>query len=223
MTPTPPTGPTQPPRNKSAGKPSRAAALLHFIQTLIRFGQQRLADLETKLTPEETQNTGIAFGTFNLPLILARIMRGLRIATALQDRIAANATQIDAPTRPRQAAEPRPKRAPRRPKPTQSEDDAALLARIPTDREIAELLRHRPIGVILIDICSDLGIGIQHPLWQDVRRFLDRHQGRELPVIERSYQRLNTARQEVMQGIAPNWRFYSHPEQTAPPPKAASA
>ena len=213
-----PTTPTDP---NPRGKPSQANALVRLIQTLIDFGQQRLADLRSHLTPEDTQDTGIAFGTFNLAVILARVFRGLRLATALQHRIAANAKRVDAPLRPSPPARSRPNRPPRKPPLTDAQDNAALLARLPTDAEVAAMLRHRPIGKLLVDICADLGIGVHHPLWQDVKRFLYRHGGQERPAIERSYRRLNAARREVIAGIAPGWRFYSQiehiPETTGPP------
>ncbi len=214
-----PTAPTDP--NPPNGKPSQAAALIHLIQILIDFGQQRLAALRSHLAPQDTQDTGIAFGTFNRGAILARIFRGLRLATVLQQRIAANAQRVDAPLRPSPPARSRPKRPPRKPTLTEAEDNAALLVRLPTDAEIAAMLRHRPIGTVLVNICADLGIGVHHPLWQDVKRFLYRHGGQELPAIKRTYRRLDAARREVIAGIAPGWKFYSGiehiPETTGPP------
>jgi hypothetical protein len=39
---------------------------------------------------------------------------------------------------------------------------------MPTAEEIAEAVRHRPIGAVIVDICSDLGITQSHPLWNEV-------------------------------------------------------
>ena len=48
------------------------------------------------------------------------------------------------------AARPEPQRA----DPTED----PRLARLPTEEEIAEAVRRRPIGAVIVDICCDLGI-----------------------------------------------------------------
>ena len=207
----------------TAGKPSAAAALLHFIQTLIEAGRQHLADLRSNLTPEDTQNTGIAFGTFNLAVIFARIQRGLRIAAALHDRVAATAGRIDAPARIHAPATPRKSYPRRAPKPSDQDDNAALLARLPTDREIAAMIRYRPIGSVILDICADLGINLQHPLWPEVKRVLYRHGAQERALHERTFRRIESAWREAKSGPAQGWRFYGRiPETTGPPHTVAA-
>src|SRR4029077_20405902 len=42
------------------------------------------------------------------------------------------------------------------PAPDPTEDPR--LARLPTEEEIAEAVRRRPIGAVIVDICCDLGI-----------------------------------------------------------------
>jgi hypothetical protein len=100
-----------------------------------------------------------------------------------------------------------------------------LLLRIPTEQEIAAMLRHRTIGAVLVDICADLGIGLSHPMWQEVKYLVVKHGGRWLPVINRTSNRLNAARREVLAGIAPDWTLYydtgPEPDATGPPPNPA--
>ncbi len=146
-------------------KPSRAAALLRFIRVLIDAGRDHLAAVRSQPAPDQAQHLARRFGSFNLTLIVARILRGLRLAAALEQRVIANTQGIDAPPCVRAAASaPRPSGVPRKQKRSDdADDDATLLARAPTDREIAEMVRGRAIGAVLVDICADLGIGVGHP------------------------------------------------------------
>ena len=209
-------------------KPSRAAALLHFIRVLIDAGRERLAAIRSQPEPDETRSLACAFGTFNATLIVARILRGLRIAAALQVRVAAAAPRIDAPPRVRAAASaPRPSGAPRKQKRSEDADDAALLACAPTDRDIADMVRGRAIGAVLADICADLGIGVGHPLWRDVQSFIIDHEGPVEKALKRGFERFLAARLAMEQGRVPDGMLYSVPEQipdtTGPPPRLAAA
>ena len=120
-------------------------------------------------------------------------------AAALERRVAANTARFDRPRRwdpdypaeePAEhhpAAEPAArkaaprKRAPRVKKPLPleealrrlDEDAQALLARMPTEQEIADAIRHRGIGAVLVDICADLGITSEHPLWREIWELVD--------------------------------------------------
>ncbi len=222
--------PGETPHTAVAGKPSFANRLLTVIRILIDFGQKRLAAIQAQeLTVGEVQDTGHAFGTFNLSVILARLMRGLRLADALERRVIAAASRIDGPKPPPRPRAARPSRPPPKPKLTEAEDNAALLARMPTDREIAAMVRHRPVRLILADICADLGIGPGQPQWQQLWRELTvALAGQKGPVIvhfNRAYQRAAAAYNEVVAGLAPNWTFYAIPERmphTGPPPTPAA-
>jgi len=210
-------------------KPSRAAALLHFIRVLIDAGREHLAAVRSQPAPEQAQVLARRFGTFNLTLIVVRILRGLRLAAALEQRVIANTPRIDAPPRVRAAASaPRPSGAPRqRKRPEDADDAAALLARAPTDREIAEMVRGRKIGAVLADICADLGIGVGHPLWREVEFLIVYYEGPVEKALKRGFRRHNDARLAVEQGLVPDGIFYSIPEQipdtTGPPPLLAAA
>ena len=210
-------------------KPSRSAALLHFVRAMIDFGRQRLAAIRSQPDPEESHDIACAFGTFNVAVIVARILRGLRLAAALEDRVTAAAPRIDADVRPRAraAATGRSPRPPRKPKLSDAEDNAALLDRLPTDREIAEMVRGRTIGAVLVDICADLGIGFDHPLWHELRWIVVDHDGQIESVLMRTFQRINDASLDSEKYLAPDFVLYPEPQQicdtTGPPPLSLAA
>jgi hypothetical protein len=206
-------------------KASRSATLVQIVRALIDIGRQRLAAIRSQPGPEETHALALAFGTFNVALIVARILRGLRIAAALEDRAIAAAPSLDTPPRPRATSAPSaPRPCPRpQPKRPDAEDDA----RMPTDREIAEMIRRRPIGAVLVDICADLGIGIDHPLWQELRWVIIDHNGTPEPMMQRTFQRINAARLDTEKFYAPDFVFQSESQQicdtTGPPPLSLAA
>jgi len=159
-----------------AAASTRSSRLIGLVRGLIDYARELTAILQAPRV--ETQHFRItrAFGTLNIDLILARIARGLWLAVALEKRLVRGAAHLDAPPRPAAtvaatpvttatAAAPRtkPPRAPVRPA---IEDDAALLARFPTAKEITAMARGRAIGVVITDICHDLGIDTSHPLWR---------------------------------------------------------
>jgi len=39
---------------------------------------------------------------------------------------------------------------------------------MPTAEQIAAEIRHRPVGAVIADICRDLGIMADHPLWREL-------------------------------------------------------
>jgi hypothetical protein len=112
------------------------------------------------------------FGTTDLARIIRRIARGVILAIELSDRLerrAARGRDISpSPVRvpsPRKPATPR-KRA-RRAKP----QPAAEVFDLPTPEEIAAMVRRRPIGAVIVDICHDLGImqgNVPPELWQEL-------------------------------------------------------
>jgi len=120
------------------------------------------------------------FATEDIAEIFARIARGLHIAAALEAKLL---TYAGPPERALPAI-----RSPRPWPPTagtaapgaqpadgsaepaaQGEDGAeSRLARMPSAEQIAKLLRDRPIGAVIAQICLDLGIGPGHALWRDL-------------------------------------------------------
>jgi len=162
--------PTQTPGPPDPGT-NRHAPLLGLIHRIIDYGRDLIAALQRQDTPGTL--VALRFGTFNLALIIARISRGLAIAARLEQRLLRtgrtpppNRANPTHPPKPRPARPPEP---PRPPKLSQEEDDAALLRALPTAREIAAMIRRRPAGAVIVDICRDLGINCSHPQWQQIR------------------------------------------------------
>jgi hypothetical protein len=147
-------------------KPSPASGLLGLVRRLIDYGRQLAATLRNNPHP---------FGAGDIALILARITRGLLLAEALEARIIRTAARLD--------AAPAPPRAPcyRQPPParaaTARPSAASCLASLPTPEQIAAEVRRRPIGAVIADICRDLGITPNHPLWRELRGVIVRHGG----------------------------------------------
>ena len=48
---------------------------------------------------------------------------------------------------------------------------------LPTPEQIAAEVRRRPIGAVIADICRDLGIMPNHPLWRELRDAIIRYGG----------------------------------------------
>jgi hypothetical protein len=134
-------------------KPSRSGRLLSLVRQLIDFGKQLAATLRSNPHP---------FGTGDIALILARITRGLLRAEALEARIIHTAARLDAePARPRAPCH-------RSPSTRLAEAGSAPELCLPTPEQIAAEVRRRPIGAVIADICRDLGIGPDHPLWREL-------------------------------------------------------
>src|SRR5271169_5655963 len=148
-------------------QPSRSGRLLGLVRKLIDYGRELAVTLRRR-TAAEPFFAKACFGTTDLALILARIIRGLRLADALEARVLQRAADLDAgrrPVRARSAA-----RSPAAPRVAETAAEAdPRLARLPTPEQIAAEVRRRPIGAVIADICRDLGITGRHPLWQDVK------------------------------------------------------
>ena len=146
-------------------KPSRSGRLLSLIRRLIDYGRDLAATLHERAATD-TRFAMRSFGIADLALILVRIKRGLLRADALEARLVQNATRLDAERKPRSAPNQRkPRPGPATPR-TQAPD--APLAELPSEAEIAAWVRRRPIGAVIADICRDLGIGCDHPLFREL-------------------------------------------------------
>ena len=134
-------------------KPCRSGRLLSLVRQLIDYGKQLAATLRSTPHP---------FGTGDIALILARITRGLLRAEALEARIIRTATRLDAePARPRAPCH-------RSPSTRLAAAGTTLELCLPTPEQIAAEVRRRPIGAVIADICRDLGIRPDHPLWREL-------------------------------------------------------
>ena len=190
--PAPPAGQAQPAQGAA---PTTSAHLLSLVQTLIAFGRALARTLADHPSAQMLQGFTRVFGSRDLALIMARIMRGLRLAEALQQRLICNASQIDNPRL--RLYVPRPPTRPTSPRPTSTpraeadpaataprDDDQDLLSRLPTVEEIAEQIRRRPIGAVLADICRDLGISTAHPAWREIFLAVGIHRGNVVRLLQ---------------------------------------
>jgi hypothetical protein len=179
-----------PDRPQPEAAPSRSEALLTLVHTLIAFGKTLLDSLQTDPSPDIRLGIARRFVTNDVALIIRRITRGLLMAAALHDRLVRIAKGLDNPSAPLAAArtpskQSRPPRAPA----IHPDDDAALLARLPTAREIAALIRHRPIGRVLEDICLDLGIRPSDKLWRQLNLPIILNGGNFARILKRTISR----------------------------------
>jgi len=159
----------------AAPQPGRVARLLSLVRQLIDYGKQFAATLRTN---------PVQHGGSDIAAILARITRGLLRAEALEARISRNAARLDADRKPRPAASRRtphpaqhetnvPQADEGRPGPT----NQSAPVRDPTPEQIAALIQRQPVGAVIADICRDLGIRPNHPLWPELRQIIVEHGG----------------------------------------------
>ena len=159
-TPAEPTPNPDPHQDQAAtDMPPGIAHLLTLLRSLIACGKSLAASVQrhTSVAGFRAINT---FGTNDMALIFARIIRGLMRAAALQDmllRRAATGRDVAPPplhtASPRTTARVRPAARPR----VVRVDDPGSVS-LPTPEELAAEVRRRPIGAVLADIFTDLGI-----------------------------------------------------------------
>jgi hypothetical protein len=169
--------PDPPPDRPAVSAPNRTGQLIDLVRKLIEYGanlaiafRQRAANNE--IAPRFNQR----FGTKDIALILARITRGLLLASMLEARLIGRIgrkervqPEAGTTTTTASAAAPRkPRTGPRKP-PRVWEPDPRL-AGMPTEEEIAAEVRRRPVGAVLADICLDLGIVPADPLWRELQQ-----------------------------------------------------
>jgi hypothetical protein len=166
--------------------PSRSGHLLSLVRKLIDYGKELAATLRQGAVPSGMTTLARTFGTSDLRLILARIAQGLRRAGLLEEKIARTADRLDAEPLPRPAPSPRAPRAlpseaqtssRRRAQTQQAADADSCLANLPTAEQIAAKVRRQPIGAVIADICRDLGIAPNHPLWNELRSAINAYGG----------------------------------------------
>ena len=189
--------PAQPDGTADKAAPTRSGRLLGLVRKLIDYGKQLITTLQQPGAADRLFDLATRFGTLDIAMIIARITRGLMRAAALEQRVSENAARIDkprpAPARARSDAKPRPRpRAKAKAKPSASPADIAraLLARMPTEEEIAAQVRRHPIGAVIADICSDLGICYDHPLWQEIQDAVMEHGGPFIGLMQDVFERI---------------------------------
>ena len=157
----------------NAAEPTRSGKLLILIRKLIDYGRGLAETLGGRGTADN--DTACRFGTADLALILRRITLGLQRAAALVARVETDAARLDCslgpmPRLPAMFAAPRPKRPvrPAKLKPPMPAVEPDMLAQLPSVEEIAADIARRPIGAVLADICRDLGIATDNPMWHEL-------------------------------------------------------
>jgi hypothetical protein len=173
----PPPGPAQPastnppPRQPPVQDGTRIGRVLGVLGALILYGQDLIRNLRQHAGTPAFTRLASRFPTTDLTAILRRIARGLLLAVALEKRLQQRAARgrdlTPSPVRaPRKSAAPRPRT--RRARPPAAPD----LVKLPTPQEIAALLRRKPLGTVIADICRDLGIvrgDVGPELWHELR------------------------------------------------------
>ena len=175
-TPVPATTPD--PHGAGAGVPAAVGRVLLLVRRLIDYGKQLAGTMQQRAATPGFAWFARSFGTADLAVVLARITAGLRRAAALEARLCARAARgRDLTPSPIRLPAPRSgrKAAPRDAQPESQPEDHAedtLLARLPTEEEIAAEVRRRPIGAVIVDICLDLGIkpgDLDRAFWDELR------------------------------------------------------
>jgi len=179
---------TQDRSTEPAKRDPERGRLLGLVRKLLDYGRGIVAALQGHDGPLPPASIARTFSTLNVALIIARITRGLMIAEALERRLLRPAPRLGERAEPverpegRQPAKPRAKPAPRPPIP---DPDAELLGALPSAKDIAARIRNRPAGAVIVEICRDLGIACDHPLWPEIRDAI-RHHGGNLAVMLRN-------------------------------------
>jgi hypothetical protein len=159
--------------------PPRIAQVLGVVRTLIAYGKNLADTLESNASQPHLlpcfRFIASIFATRDIALILARIKRGLLRAAALEERLQKRA----ASGRDIQPVRVRP-RSPRKPRTAKPATSPVYDPRLPTIEQIANQVRRRSIGAVLVDICLDLGIipGQMDPAsWQQLGEALAQYGG----------------------------------------------
>ena len=196
------------------------ARLLGLVRKLIDHGKQLARAVGQRSLPDHPAFTGCCFGTSDIALILSRIAMALHRATALEARLLRSAARPDPKPRPPRTVSPRTRRPPCEAPRELAETDPRL-ANLPTPEQIAAEIRHRPVGAVIADICRDLGIMPDHPLWQECRLVVMLHGGNLADFVTDLLKRSRAARHEQMNALyaasAPAQPPAPEPASTGPP------
>jgi hypothetical protein len=195
--------------------PSRFGSLLGLVRKLIDFGKGLAGTMQQPAAATDIL-LHVGFGTRNVALIVARITRGLMLLAALEARLVGLAGRVQrqrpapaqaAPVQQPSARKPRAARS----APARLDDPESLLVRMPTAEDIAAFVRRRPIGAVIADICSDLGLVRPNPLWQDVEDAITSNGGSYMRFIRDLFDRCSLTKlfppdMSIIQPMPPGWR-----------------
>ncbi|HME24690.1 MAG TPA: hypothetical protein VKI44_25730 [Acetobacteraceae bacterium] len=214
-------GPTTQPAPWPASTDRRGclARLLGLVRKLIDHGKQLAAAVGQRSLPNDPALARCRFGTKDIALILSRITLALQRATALEARLLRSAARPDPKPQPPRVPSPRAARAPQAPQEPAEADPG--LARLPTVEQIAAEIRHRPVGAVIADICRDLGIMADHPLWRELHLAIILHGGRLADFVKDMFKRGRVALHECTNALPaaspPALPLSLEPASTGPP------
>jgi hypothetical protein len=185
----------------STDRRGRLTWLLGLARKLIDYGKELATALRERGLTDRPVGASACFGTIDLALILSRIGAALLRAEALEARLLRSAARRDPEPRPPSAPSQRAPRAVRQ-QAEQAEVPDPDLARLPTAEQIAAEVRRKPVGVVLLDICRDLGITADHPLWRELNLAIIMHGGGLAAFFKDIWQRASATWREVASALA---------------------
>jgi hypothetical protein len=195
------------------------ARLLGLVRKLIDHGRQLAATVGQRSRPNDPAIARCRFGTSDIALILSRITLALHRATLLEARLLRSAARPEPKPQPQRAPSQRAARAPQAPREPAEADPR--LARMPTTEQIAAEIRHRPVGAVIADICRDLGIMPDHPLWRELRLAIMLHGGSLAGFTKDMFERARVAVREATDALSvppgPALALALEPASTGPP------
>ena len=198
----PPDPTTQPaPWPASTDRRGGLARLLGLVRKLIDYGKDLATTLQARGLTDRPAGASARFGTRDIALILSRIAVALLRAGALEARLLRSAARPDPKPRPPRAPSQRAPRAARQEAGPAAQPDPCL-ARLPTPEQIAAEIRRRPVGAVLVDICRDLGIMADHPLWRELNLAIILHGGGVGAFFRDMFQRARATWCESMNALA---------------------
>jgi hypothetical protein len=174
--------PGPPPGRQAVGKLHPIGSLIDLVRKLKEYGRAVANALRQGEDANDPSRISRRFGTKDIGLILARITRGLLIATMLETKLIARMGREEpvqradgtTPVTP-SSAPAAPPRKPHATRPAPAEAQCVYeapdprIAGMPTAEEIAAEFRRRPVGAVLADIARDLGILPADPLWRELQ------------------------------------------------------
>jgi hypothetical protein len=198
-TPDPTTQPT--PWPASTDRRGNLSRLLGLVRKLIDYGKDLATAVRERGLTDRPAGASAHFGTRDIALILSRIAAALLRAEALEARFLRSAAWPEPKPCPPRAPSQRAPRAARQQAEPATQPDPCL-ARLPTPEQIAAEIRRRPIGAVLIDICRDLGIVADHPLWRELNLAIIVHGGGPGAFFKDMWQRARATWRESMNAVA---------------------
>ena len=229
--PAPSQGRPEPGVQGNAGTAPRISRLINLLRWIITYGQELAATLQQGTDPHRFATLAYHFQTTDLAAILARIARGLMLAGALHAKLAqqqaAGRDVTPSPLRLSATRSPRDPKSPAKPKVRRTNIIDLPLDRLPLAEAIAEELRRRPIGAILVDICRDLCVrpgDLPRECWDELAQAIIAYDGNMATLMFSSpmHDKLKERTRRLLSGEpfddATAWVIPELPPSTAAPP-----